>query len=152
MKNQNQFIPDDILMETYKNVVDKFGGPQGMAEQFNWSISTIYSWLRGRVMGLTHAICIVIRDSSISLKSLIGYELDCDPVYLRVIGYFGSQSATASALGVAQTTARAWLMGDSRISLDKAELLEVITNGEFHPSDFPHLCDQAKRILSASGG
>ncbi len=143
MKSQSPMLKNEQFIETYKNVIDSFGGPNGMAEKFDWSISTIYRWLAGKVIGLTHAICIVSNSQKFSLADLVGYELDCDPTYLKMIAHYGGQSATADALGLAQPTVRAWLVGGTNISLEKAELLERITNGKFHPSDFSHLCDQA---------
>ena len=77
----------------------------------------------------------------ISLKSLLGYELYCDPIYFKVLDHFRSQSAAGKALGLSQYTVRAWLTGELRISLEKASLLEEITKGKFHPSDFPHLVE-----------
>lgn len=141
MSLNNQFI------ETYKDVIDSFGGPTGMAEKFDWSVSTIYRWLSGKVIGLTHAICIVVSNPNYKLLDLVGYELDCDQVYLKVIAFFGGQSATAKALNLAQATVRGWLVDGTNISLAKAELLEEITKGHFHPSDFQHLRDQAERII-----
>ncbi len=130
---------ENIQIDTYKDVVDTFGGPQRMAEQFNWSISTVYKWLSGKTMGLSYALLIVRKNPSFNLKSLIGYELPCEQIYLDVFGYFGSQTETAKALGIAQVTVRAWIMGTSQISLEKALVLEEVTKGAFHPTDFKHL-------------
>jgi hypothetical protein len=147
MKSQNQMLLNEQNIEKYKNMIDSFGGPTGMAEKFNWSVSTIYRWLSGNLMGLTHAICIVVENPDFELKDLLGYALDCDPVYLKVIAHFGGQSATAAALNLAQATVRGWLVDGTNISLQKAELLEFITGGKFHPSDFKYLNEQAGRIL-----
>ena len=142
MKSQDITIIDQFT-ETYKDVIDTFGGPQRMAEQFNWSISTVYKWLAGKTMGLTYAILITAKNPNFSLKSLIGYELKCEPVYLDVLRHFGSQTETANALGVAQVTVRAWIVQGSQISLEKALILEEVTKGVFHPSDFSHLSANA---------
>lgn len=147
MKSQSHLLFNKQLIEKYKNMIDSFGGPTGMAEKFDWSVSTIYRWLSGKVMGLTHAICIVVKNPKFKLEDLLGYSLDCDPIYLKVIAHFGGQSATASSLGLAQATVRAWLVDGTNISLEKAELLEVMTQGAFHPSDFEYLNQQAGRIL-----
>ncbi|RLL19042.1 hypothetical protein D9K81_14860 [Acinetobacter chengduensis] len=74
-----------------------------------------------------------------SLKSLIGYELECERIYIEVLAHFGNQNLTAKALGVSQFTVHTWLKSGGRISLSKAEKLEQITGGRFHPSDFSHL-------------
>ncbi|HAD68299.1 MAG TPA: hypothetical protein DCF90_00415 [Acinetobacter radioresistens] len=63
----------------------------------------------------------------------------CDPIYLKIIAYFGSQSNTAQALEISQPSVNGWLFKKSEISLEKAERLEEVTRGHFHPSDFPHL-------------
>lgn len=147
MKSQSHLLFNEQLIEKYKNMIDSFGGPVGMAEKFDWSVSTIYRWLSGKVMGLTHAICVVVQNPKFKLEDLLGYSLDCDPIYLKVIAYFGGQSATAAGLGLAQATVRAWLVDGTNISLEKAELLEFITQGRFHPSDFKYLNQQAGRIL-----
>lgn len=147
MKSQSHMSFNEQLIEKYKDVIDSFGGPVGMAKKFDWSVSTIYRWLSGKMMGLTHAICVIVKNPNFNLEDLLGYSLDCDPVYLKVIAYFGGQSATAAHLGLAQATVRAWLVDQTNISLEKAEFLEVITQGYFHPSDFKHLTQQAGRIL-----
>jgi hypothetical protein len=147
MKSQSQMLLNEQIIEKYKNVIDSFGGPTGMAEKFDWSVSTIYRWVSGKIMGLTYAICIVVENPEFKLEDLLGYTLDCDPIYLKVIAYFGGQSATATALGLAQATVRTWLTDGNNISLKKAELLEAITMGRFHPSDFKYLSEQAGRTL-----
>lgn len=147
MKSQSHMPLNEQLIETYKNVIDSFGGPVGMAERFDWSVSTIYRWLSGKVMGLTHAICVVVNNPHFSLHDLLGYKLECDPIYLKVIAHFGGQSATAAALDLAQATVRSWLVSGTNISLEKAEQLEKITQAYFHPSDFRHLREQAGRIF-----
>ncbi|MBJ8481078.1 hypothetical protein I6M70_17100 [Acinetobacter pittii] len=143
MKSQNLTInvSSITMIDTYKNVVDTFGGPEQMAEKFGISISTVYKWTAGKLMSMTLAIRIHVAKPEISLKNLLGYELYCDPIYFRVLDYYRTQSAAAKALGLSQYTVRAWLTGELRISLEKASLLEEITKGEFHPSDFPHLLE-----------
>lgn len=138
MKSQNLTITPEFT-ETYKDVIDSCGGPQRMAEKFNWSISTVYKWISGKTMGLTYAIRINQKMPHFSLAQLVGYDLKCDKVYLDVLCHFGSQSQTAKALGLAQVTVRAWIMGESNISLETAIKLEEVTKGAFHPSDFKHL-------------
>lgn len=138
MKSQRETITFEFI-EQYKDVIDTFGGPQRMAEQFNWSISTVYKWLAGKTMGLTYAILINRKCPSISLESLVGYKLECDAIYFKVLAHFGSQTEVANALGLSQVTVRAWIMNMGQISIEKATLLEEITKGEFHPSDFKHL-------------
>lgn len=138
MKSQNITMNAEFT-EKYKDVVDSFGGPQRMAEKFNWSISTVYKWLSGKTMGLTYAIIINQKLPKFSLGQLIGYELKCDQVYLDVICHFGGQLQTAKALDIAQPAVRAWLFGESHISLKTAEKLEEVSKGAFHPSDFKHL-------------
>jgi len=147
MKSQSHLLFNNQLIERYKDMIDSFGGPIGMAENFNWSASTIYRWLSGKIMGLTHAICVVVKNPKFKLEDLLGYSLDCDPIYLEVIAYFGGQSATADNLGLAQATVRAWLFDGTKISLKKAEYLELITQGRFHPSDFKHLEEQVNSDL-----
>lgn len=129
------------LAHAYKNVVDRFGGVDCMAECLGVSKSTVYKWISGQTMSLTYAIRIHLAKPEISLKELIGYELQCEPIYLKILGHFGTQSATAKALGLSQFTVRAWLMNELRISLKKASLLEEITQGKFHLRDFPNLMD-----------
>lgn len=125
--------------ETYKNAIDSFGGPMGVVEVFGWSKSVVYKWMAGNVMGLSYALCINAKMPHFSLKSLVGYDLECERVYIEVLAHFGNQNLTANALGISQFTVHTWLKSGGRISLEKAELLEQITSGKFHPSDFSHL-------------
>lgn len=143
MKSQNLAInvSSITMIDTYKNVVDIFGGPEAMSKKFGISISTVYKWTAGKLMSMTLAIRIHVAMPEISLKSLLGYELYCDPIYFKVLDHFRTQSAAGKALGLSQYTVRAWLTGELRISLEKASLLEEITQGKFHPSDFPHLVE-----------
>lgn len=136
MKTDNLAI---AFSETYKNAIDSFGGPHGIVETFGWSLSVVYKWLSGQVMGLSYALCINARLPSFTLERLIGYELECERIYIEVLAHFGNQNLTASALGVSQFTVHSWLKDGGRISLGKAELLESLTRGKFHPSDFSHL-------------
>lgn len=127
------------FVETYKNAIDCFGGPIGISNAFGWSLSVVYKWMSGNVMGLSYALCINAKLPKFTLKSLIGYELECERVYIKVLAHFGNQNLTAKALGVSQFTVHTWLKSGGRISLPKAELLEKLTRGKFHPSDFSHL-------------
>lgn len=138
MESQNFTIDQDVI-GNYKNAIDSFGGPFGISEKFGWSISTVYKWMAGQAMGLSYALCISSQKPAFTIESLVGYELDCERIYIEVVGYFGSQTAVAKALSISQNTVHSWLKNGGRISGDKAELLEVITKGKFHPSDFEHL-------------
>ena len=126
-------------LELYKDLIDSFNGPVLMAYNFGWNVSTVYKWLSGQDMGITQAICIAAERPEYSVKDLANKEIACDPIYLKIIAYFGSQSNTAQALEISQPSVNGWLFKKSEISLEKAERLEEVTRGHFHPSDFPHL-------------
>lgn len=144
MKSQKLTIGADNseIIRTYKNAIDLFGGPTGLADKLNIALSTVYKWMSGSVMSINYAIRINAAKPEIKIKDLIGYELDCDPIYLSVVNYFGNQTKTAKALNLSQFTVHTWIMGTGFISLEKATLLEEVSKGHFHPSDFPHLCGE----------
>lgn len=144
MKSQNLTIGADNskIISTYKNAIDLFGGPMRLAEKLNIALSTIYKWMSGSTMSINYAIRINAAKPEILIKDLIGYELDCHPIYLSVVNHFGNQTKTAKALNLSQFTVHTWIMGTGLISLEKATLLEEVTKGLFNPSDFPHLCSE----------
>ncbi len=47
----------------------------------------------------------------------------------RLVEHFGSQTKTASALGVSQASVSYWASGLTRMSADKAFLAEELTGG-----------------------
>lgn len=144
MKSQNLLTrkAGSKFTHTYRNVVDSFGGPMLMADKFDLNVSTIYPWLAGRTMPAMMAIRVHVEKPEIQIKDLIGYELACDDIYLQVLAYFKTQTNAAKSLGLSQATIHTWMTGNGVITLEKATLLEEITRGRFHPSDFPHLVSQ----------
>jgi DNA-binding transcriptional regulator YdaS (Cro superfamily) len=70
----------------------------------------------------------------------------------ELISYFGSQAATAKALGVSQPTVSYWLSGQQRISPEKALLAQLKSGGSVSASDLCPLIAEfaALRTLSKS--
>ena len=64
--------------------------------------------------------------------------------YQKLVDFFGSQSATADALGIRQPSVNAWLSGKAKMSARLAIKAEKITNGKFKAVD---LCPDLKGLL-----
>lgn len=63
-----------------------------------------------------------------------------------LISHFGSQTATAKALGVSQPTVSYWLSGYQKISPEKALLAQVKSKGEISATDLCPLFAEAEAL------
>ena len=64
--------------------------------------------------------------------------------YQKLVDFFGTQSATADALGIRQPSVNAWLSGKAKMSAKLALKAEKITDGKFKAVD---LCPDLKDLL-----
>lgn len=64
-------------------------------------------------------------------------------IYQDLVSYFGSQTETATQLGVKQPSVNAWLTGKTKMSSICAEKAEIVTGGKFKAVD---LCPRLAEI------
>lgn len=64
--------------------------------------------------------------------------------YQKLVDFFGSQSATADALGIRQPSVNAWVSGKAKMSAKMALKAEKATKGKFKAVD---LCPDLKGLL-----
>ncbi|WP_341522184.1 Cro/CI family transcriptional regulator [Pseudomonas sp. G.S.17] len=68
-----------------------------------------------------------------------------DPIS-ELVAHFGSQTATAKALGVSQPTVSYWVSGHQKISPEKALRAQIESNGAVSASDLCPLFARAEAL------